>query len=261
MSKIPLSIVILAKNEEERIKDCIQSVGEWVDEVIVIDDESTDNTPLIAKELGARVLRQRMDVEGKHRNWAYQQANNEWILSLDADERLTEELKDEIEIILASNPKQNAFTVPRRNFIGDYWMRWGGQYPAAQLKLFRRDKFKWEEVEVHPRAFLDGECGHLKSDLIHYTYKDWASFLGKINNQTTLEAKKWHKLSLVDPKKAGYKMNIVHVLWRTVDRFFRAFIAKRGYRDGFIGFMAAYFGSLYQIISFAKYKDLKKNDR
>ena len=260
MSKIALSVVILAKNEEKRIEDCIKSVEEWASEIIVIDDESTDNTSRLAKELGAKVLVQRMDVEGKHRNWAYSKTDNEWVLSLDADERLTEELKDEMESTLASAPEFNAFTIPRRNFIGDYWIRWGGMYPSAQLKLFRKDKFKWEEVEVHPRAFLDGKCGHLKGDLIHYTYKDWASFLGKLNNQTTLEAKKWYKLSLTNPKKAGYKMNLLHALRRTFDRFFRAFIAKRGYRDRFIGFMVAYFSSLYQIVSYAKYRDLIKKD-
>ncbi|MFH1519349.1 MAG: glycosyltransferase family 2 protein [Candidatus Omnitrophota bacterium] len=261
MSKISLSVVILAKNEEERIRDCIKSVREWASEVIVIDDESTDNTPGLAKELGVKVLTQRMDIEGRHRNWAYSKASNQWVLSLDADERLTEELKDEIESTLASVFEHNAFTIPRRNFIGDYWVRWGGLYPSAQLKLFRKDKFKWEEVEVHPRAFLDGECGHLKGDLIHYTYRDWAAFLNKLNNQTTLEAKKWYKLSKTDPKKAGYKMNFIHTLWRTGDRFLRAFIVKRGYRDGFIGFMVAYFASLYQITSYAKYRDLIKNGR
>jgi len=260
MSKVPLSIVILAKNEEERIRDCIKSVGEWASEVIVIDDESTDNTPGLAKELGAKVLVRRMDIEGRHRNWAYSKAGNEWVLSLDADERLTEELKEEIEVTLSSKPQYNAFTIPRRNFIGDYWIRWGGMYPSAQLKLFRKDKFKWEEVEVHPRAFLDGECGHLKGDLIHYTYKDWASFLRKLNNQTTLEAKKWYKLSLTNPKKARCKMSLVHALWRTGDRFMRAFFGKRGYRDRFIGFMVAYLSSLYQIVSYAKYRDLVKKD-
>jgi len=260
MSKISLSIVILAKNEEERIRDCIKSVEEWANEIIVIDDESTDSTPKLAKELGAKVLMHRMDIEGRHRNWAYSKAENEWVLSLDADERLTEELKVEIEVILAAIPKQNAFTIPRRNFIGDYWIRWGGMYPSAQLKLFRKDKFKWEEAEVHPRAFLDGECGHLKGDLIHYTYRDWSSFLGKLNNQTTLEARKWHKLSLTDSKKAGYKMNFLHALWRTWDRFLRTFFSKRGYRDGFTGFMVAYFSSLYQIVSYAKYRDLVKKD-
>jgi len=135
MSKIPLSIVILAKNEEKRIEDCIKSVREWANEVIVVDDESTDNTPRLAKELGAKVLVQRMDVEGKHRNWAYSKANNEWVLSLDADERLTEELKVEIEVILAAIPKQNAFTIPRRNFIGDYWIRWGGDVSFSSVKI------------------------------------------------------------------------------------------------------------------------------
>jgi len=261
MPKINLSVVILAKNEEERIKNCLKSVVEWADEVIVVDDESSDNTVEISKQAGANVLIKKMDIEGKHRNWTYAQARHEWVLSLDADERPTSELIKEIEEILTANPKPNAFTIPRRNFIGDYWIRWGGQYPAPQLKLFRKDKFKWEEAEVHPRAFLDGECGHLKCDLIHYTYRNWADFLKKLNNQTTLEAKKWYKLSLADPKKASYKMNLLHALWRTLDRFIRAFIAKKGYRDRFIGFMVAYFSSLYQIVSFAKYKDFKKNAR
>ena len=257
--KIPLSIVILAKNEEKKISDCIKSVINWADEVIVMDDESSDATVNITKDLGAKVYTKKMDVEGRHRNWAYSQAVNEWVLSLDADERPTEELLREIESTLALNPAYNAFTIRRRNFIGDYWIRWGGQYPSPQLKLFRKSKFKWEEAEVHPRAFLDGKCGHLTCDLIHYTYRDWEDFLRKLNNQTTLEAKKWYKLSLTDPKKAAYKMNIPHVLWRTFDRFIRAFIVKKGYRDRFIGFMSAYFGSLYQIVSFAKYRDLKNN--
>jgi len=261
MAKINLSVVILAKNEESRIKNCLKSVIEWADEVIVIDDESNDRTVEIAKELGATVFIKKMEVEGKHRNWAYTQARNEWVLSLDADERPTEELTKEIEETIVSNPKENAFTIPRRNFIGDYWIRWGGQYPAPQLKLFRKIKFKWEEVEVHPRAFLDGECGHLKYDLIHYTYRNWGDFLRKLNNQTTLEAKKWYKLSLTNPMKASYKMNILHALWRTLDRFIRAFVIKKGYRDRSIGFMVAYFSSLYQIVSFAKYKDFKKNAR
>lgn len=258
-SEVNISVVILAKNEETRIEDCIESVRFWAGEIIVVDDESTDNTVRIAESLGAKVLTKKMEIEGRHRNWAYAKANNQWVLSLDADERLTEGLKKEIESTVASNPGENAFTIPRKNFIGDYWMRWGGMYPSAQLKLFRKDKFKWEEAEVHPRAYLEGECGHLKGDLIHYTYKDWAAFLSKLNNQTTLEARKWHKLFFINPKKAAYKMNFIHALWRTGDRFVRAFFFKRGYRDGFNGFMAACFSSLYQIVSYAKYRELKKN--
>jgi glycosyltransferase involved in cell wall biosynthesis len=261
MNVISLSVIILAKNEEKRIADCINSAKDWAEEIIVIDDESIDETVEIAKNLGAKIFIKKMDIEGKHRNWAYLQAKNEWVLSLDADERLMKELKEEISKILSLGPQSNAFTIPRRNFIGTYWIRWGGLYPAAQIKLFRKDKFKWEEVEVHPRAFLEGECGHLKNDLIHYTYRNWQDFLRKLNNQTALEAKKWYKLSFENPKKASYKMNVIHALWRTLDRFIRTFFVKKGYRDGFVGFMVAYFASLYQIVSYAKYRELKYNKK
>ncbi len=260
MNKTKVSVVILAKNEEARIRDCLQSAIDFADEVIVVDDESIDGTVALSTEMGASVFIKKMDIEGAHRNWAYSKARNSWIFSLDADERLTPELKEEISLMLIKNPPENAFTVPRRNHIGNYWLRWGGQYPSAQIKLFRKEKFKWEEVEVHPRAFLEGGCGHLTKDLIHYTYRNWEDFLKKLNNQTTLEAIKWYKLSFENPKKARYKMNTFHALWRTLDRFIRTYIAKKGYRDGFNGFMIAYFASLYQIVSYAKYRELKNKD-
>ncbi|MEM7816634.1 MAG: glycosyltransferase family 2 protein [Candidatus Aenigmatarchaeota archaeon] len=263
MLKLPISVVVLAKNEEKNIKDCLESVINWVDEVIVVDDESQDRTAEIAENLGAKVLRRKMDIEGRHRNWAYSQAKNIWILSLDADERVTLELKEEIREILNSSiaNKFSAFTIPRKNFIGNRWIRWAGLYPSAQLKLFRKDKFRWEEVEVHPKAILEGKCGHLKKDILHYTYRNWSDFLKKLNNQTTLEAKKWYKVFLENPKKANYKMNFLHTIWRVIDRFIRVFFVKKGYREGFFGFMLAYFSSLYQIVSYAKYKELKESNK
>ena len=260
MEKVKLSVVILTKNEEDQIADCIKSVVDWVDEVVVVDDESSDKTVEIAKSLSARVLVKKMDIEGKHRNWAYQQAKNEWILSLDADERVTEELKEEIVTVLSKNIF-DALAIPRKNFIGNYWIKGGGFFPSPQLKLFRKDKFRWEEVEVHPRAFLEGKCGSLVNALLHYTYKDWEEYLRKLNRQTTLEAWKWYKLSQVNPKKAGYKMNLLHTLWRVVDRFIRTFIIKKGYKDGFIGFMIAYFSSFYQLVSYAKYREFSKKQK
>ncbi len=257
MDNTPVSVVIITKNEAQRIKDCIDSVKGWADEIIVVDDESTDSTRKIAKDLGARVLVRKMENEGRHRNWAYAQAKHAWVFSLDADERLLDDLKKEITAVLVGNPGESAFTVPRRNFIGDHWLRWGGFYPAAQIKLIRKDRFKWEEVQVHPRAFLDGSCGHLESDMIHYTYRNWQDFLKKLNTQTSWEAQKWYDLSLQNPEKARYKMNTIHALWRTLDRFVRSFVIKQGFRDGFIGFMVAYYSSLYQIVSYAKYREHK----
>ena len=257
MDEAPISVVILAKNEEKRIQDCIKSILGWADEIIVVDDESNDKTREIAQSLGAKVVIRKMDIEGRHRNQAYAQAKNEWMLSLDADERPTEELKKEIKEVI-TDTKYSCFDIPLKTYIRDYWIRWGGWYPASKVKLFRKSKFKYEEVEVHPRMIGVGSRGHLKFDVIHYSYRDWEDFLNKTNKQTTLEAVKWHKLSLENPKKARYKMNLLHALWRTLDRFIRTFFVKKGYRDGFIGFMVAYFSSLYQIISYAKYREFKR---
>lgn len=259
MEKVPVSVVIIAKNEEERIESCIKVVSGWADEILIIDDESTDNTQHIAQGLGAKVLVKEMINEGKHRNWAKSQAKNDWVLSLDCDERPTSELKKEIAEAIKDS-SHNGFSIPFKNYIGDYWIRWGGWYPAPKLRLFKKDSLNYKEESVHPPANFEGTCGSLKSDIIHFNYKDWTDYVKKTNKQTILEAQKWHKLSLVDPKKARYKMNTIHALWRVYDRFMRSFFWKKGYKDGFIGFMVAYLSAFYQILSYAKYRELKNQN-
>lgn len=251
--KVPVSVVVLTKNEQGRIAKCLDSV-KWADEIIVVDDESTDETVKIAKQYTNRIFIKKMDVEGKHRNWAYALAKNQWVLSLDADEIATSELKDEIKTALKNDPKENGFTIPRRNYIGDYWVKYGGWYPSPQLKFFRKDKFLYEEVSVHPRAFMDDPCGHFKSDIVHYSYRDLEDFLGKLNNQTTREAQKWFNQN--KPMRFG------RFLWRTIDRFCRTYIGNKGYKDGSMGFTVAYFAGLYQFISYLKYRELvRKNSK
>lgn len=245
--KVPISVVVLTKNEEKRITACLESV-KWADEIIIVDDESTDKTLDIVRKYTDRIFIRKMEVEGTHRNWAYAQAKNTWVLSLDADELATPELKIEIEAALKNNPQENGFTVPRRNFIGNYWVKSGGWYPSSQLKFFRKDKFRYEEVAVHPRAFMDDPCGHFKSDIIHYSYRDIEDFLNKLNNQTTREADKWYK--------QGKPMRLGRFIWRTVDRFFRSYLGKKGYKDGFMGFVIAYFAALYQFVSYLKYREI-----
>lgn len=246
---IALSVVVLTKNEEGNIRGCLQSVAGWAGEILVVDDHSTDKTLDIAREFTDRIIVRAMDIEGRHRNFAYSQARSPWVLSLDADERVTEELKGEIEQALKLPGKYNGFTIPRRNFIGNYWVRYGGWYPSPQLKLFRKDKFKYEEVGVHPRAFMDDPCGHLKQDLIHYSYKNLEDFLHKLNNQTTREAEKWFA--------QGKPMRLGRFLWRTLDRFIRTYAGRKGYKDGFIGLAVAFYAGLYQFISYLKYRELE----
>jgi len=247
--KVPVSVVVITKNEEKNIEECLKTVT-WADEIVLLDDCSTDRTVEIAKKFTDCISERKMDVEGKHRNYAYSLASNEWVFSLDADERVTPELASEITMLLSSPEKAgeyNGYTMPRRNYIGDCWLKHGGWYPSAQLKFFRRDEFRYEESEVHPRAFMEGPTGRLSGDLIHYSYRDFADFLGKLNNQTDREAAKWVK----DKRKIG----LFKSLRKTVDRFIKSYIIKKGYKDGFMGFMAAYFNSLYQLISYAKYRE------
>lgn len=252
MKKLGLTVVVLTKNEELNIEKCLTSVHGWADDILVVDDESTDRTVELAEKY-ARVVHKKMENEGIHRNWAHAQAKTEWVLILDADEYVTEELKEEISQHLPTT-EHSSFSIPLRNFIGTQWIRYGGWYPAGKVRLFRKADFKYEEVGVHPCAILaKGKTeGHLTKDIVHKGYPDLEHFLGSLNRQTTLEAEKW--------VQTGRKMSTGKAVWRTLDRFPRRYLRKKGYKDGLYGFVIAYFDSLYQFISFLKYREIKKRD-
>ena len=249
-AKIPLTVVTLAKNESSRIAACLASV-EWAAERLVIDDNSTDDTVAIAMRCGARVLTRAMENEGRHRNWAHTQASNEWILSLDADEHVSPELADELRALFRSTPAFETYAIPRRTYLGKRWIRYGGWYPSGQMKLFKRSVLKWEEASVHPRALAAVAWGTLQKDILHYSYRDLQDYLAKLNRHTTLEAQKW-----VTDKR---RMPMGKAFWRAFDRFFRAYVMKKGYRDGFLGFSLAWMGGAYQLLSYGKYLEFTQN--
>ncbi len=251
---LPLSVVVITKNEDSRIRECLESVHRWANEIIVVDDYSTDETVAVASEYTTKIFKRRMDIEGKHRNYAYALAGNEWVFSLDADERVSPELRDEIAQVLLNNPVCNGYTVPRKNFMGKTWVRYGGMYPSAQLKLFKKSKFKYdEEAEVHPQAYMPDPRGALQKDLLHYTYRDFTDAVAKLDRQTDLEAKKWFR----EKRKIG----IFGTLRKMVDRFCRAYFFKKGHKDGVIGLFLAVNAGMYQFLSFAKYWELKREKK
>jgi hypothetical protein len=190
-----------------------------------------------------------MDVEGRHRNWANSQAKHEWVLSLDADERVTPELAEEIAAVLGDGTGFETYSIPRRNYIGERWIRFGGWYPSGQLKLFKKSVFRWEETTVHPRAFGPA-WGNLRHDLLHYSYRDLRDFIQKQDRHTTLEAQKW----ILD----GRRVSAGKALWRTVDRFLRAYVRKQGFREGWTGLVIAWMAGKYQWTSYVKYVRLKR---
>lgn len=250
--KVKLTVVIITKNEESRLRECLESVV-WADEIIVLDDYSSDKTVDIAKQFTGRVYQRQMDSEGKHRNYAYSLASHPWVLSLDADERVSPELRNEIqELFRGKTPSDcNGYTIPRRNFMGNAWVRWGGLYPSAQLRLFKKDEFRYdEEAEVHPQVYMKDPRGSLKSDIIHYTYRNFTDAIAKLDRQTDLEAKKWFR--------ENRKVGTLGIIRKMIDRFWRAYITKKGHKDGVIGLFLAVNSGMYQFLSYAKYWEMKK---
>jgi glycosyltransferase involved in cell wall biosynthesis len=219
-----------------------------------VDGGSGDRTVEIAKKYTDQVFTREMDVEGRHRNFAYARAAQEWVLSLDADERVSPELAGEIrEVVSKNDPSISAYSIPIKSYLGKRWIRYAGYYPARKLRLHRKGKFRYEESAVHPRAFLDGKEGKLNGDIIHYGLRDFSHLIEKLNNQTTLEAEKW----IIEKRKTSF-LKICH---RLVDRFLRNYVGKKGYADGFLGFFMSVVHSMYQWFSYVKYRELSQSTR
>ncbi len=251
--KLPVSVMIIAKNEEKRLGDCLRSIA-WANEIIVIDDESTDKTAELAKSSGAKVFRRAMDIEGRQRNFGFDQATQPWVLSLDADERVSPELAEEIgqEIARHSNDLSvTGFALPIKTFIGSRWIKGAGYYPARKTRLFRKGKFRYEEAGVHPRALYEGKILELNGDILHYSCENLGQFILKFNRETGLEAEKW-----IQDKR---KVSLAKAIRKTIDRFLKNYFLKCGVQDGLMGFVMSLFHGLYQLITYAKYREMKRS--
>ena len=213
--------------------------------IVVIDDFSTDRTIEIVKKYTPQIYTKEWSNEGKSRNFAYSQATSDYILSLDADERVTPELRDEIIELFKYEPAYNGYDIPHRNYLGSYWIRHGGWYPNAKLKLFKKSEFRYEEAEYYPRAFMEGKPKTLKGNIIHYNYPNFKSMIAKLNHQTDFEARKWIR--------DGRKMSLATCFRKILTRFIRFYFIKQGYKDGFIGFFMALYSGMYQFLTYCKY--------
>lgn len=252
MQNAPISVVVITKNEEGNIADCLKSAA-WANEIIVVDDYSTDNTVNMAKQFTNKVFLRKMEIEGSHRNYAYSLARNNWVLSLDADERASGELHTELNLLFKAPMEHKAYSIPIKTYIGKRWIRYAGWYPASKVRLFDKRSFKYEEAEVHPRVFIQGSCGHLKCDIVHYSYRNFHDFYESLNGQTTLEAKKWFK----EKRKIGF----LGMYRKAASRFIKAYIQKQGFRDGFLGFIVSHGGALYQFMSYVKYWEMLNQEK
>lgn len=251
--KTPISIVVLTHHSEKKLPDCLESVAGWADDLVIVDDMSTDSTLEVARRYTDRIFKRKWDLEGVQRNYAYSLAKHDYILSLDSDERVSPELAREIQELIQAGPVFTGYDIPHRNFFGRQWIRHGGWYPNAKTKLFKKSEFRYAEEEYHPRCLMPGKRGRLKGELIHLAIDDFANMIGKLNHQTDFEARKWFR--------EKRKINTGRLLWKMFHRFFKAYVIQRGWRDGWLGFMLAVNSALYQLLSYAKYWELKEREK
>jgi glycosyltransferase involved in cell wall biosynthesis len=227
-----ISAYILAFNEAEKIADAVSSVL-WADEIVVADSGSTDPTAEIARDLGARIVQIPFHGFGDLRNRAIAECRHEWIFSLDSDERCTPEVRDEILSILSSTPAHDAYLVPRRNYMMGRWIKGSGWYPNfRQPQLFRKGAMRYTPDPVHEGyELLSGKpVGHLTSAIHQFPYRNLDEVIRKMNRYSTLGAEKLTR------KRVSMASAFGHVLWA----FIKHYIFKRGFKDGWAGFVIAF---------------------
>lgn len=248
---IPVSVVISAYNEEKKIGECLESVS-WADEIIVVDNESADKTAVIAKKHGAVVMsRQNNLMLNVNKNYGFSKAKHDWILSIDADERVSLELANEIkELFESGKTEKNGFSIPRRNIIFGKWMEHSGWYPDYQLRLFKKSAGKFEEKHVHEQIKLDGEPGVLQHPITHIHYESVSQFLHK-----TIVIYAPNEASELVRK--GYKFNFSDAFRFPLNEFLSRYFAREGYKDGFHGLMLSMLMAAYHLIVFAFIWEMK----
>ncbi|OIO70382.1 MAG: alpha-L-glycero-D-manno-heptose beta-1,4-glucosyltransferase [Zetaproteobacteria bacterium CG12_big_fil_rev_8_21_14_0_65_55_1124] len=227
----PVSVFIPVLNEEDKIADAVQSV-QWADEVLVVDTGCTDGTITIARKLGCRIESLPFEGFGKLRNQAVALCSNDWVLSIDADERCTPELSLEIQATLTGEPTFDAYFIPRRNYFMGRRINHCGWYPDyCQPKLFKKGALTYRNDMVHEGFDIHGRLGYLKSDVLHYSFRDLDQVINKMNRYSTLGMQKMQQQG----KTAGMGTALARGLWA----FFRIYVLKLGFLDGWAGFVIA----------------------
>ncbi|QDU08415.1 glycosyltransferase family 2 protein [Gimesia aquarii] len=225
-----LSIIVIVKNEESSIRECLTSVI-WADEIIVLDSGSTDQTLAICKEFTDKVYETDWPGFGPQKNRALEYATKDWVLSIDADERISYDLQTEIKRIIQVSGRYDAYTMPRRsNYCGRY-MKHSGWWPDRVVRLFRRGKARFSDDLVHERIVVDGKTGKLKEPIIHESLLTVEQILNTMNSYSTAGA----KMLAEEKQQSGLTKAILHGLWT----FIRTYFLRAGFLDGKEGFMLA----------------------
>lgn len=225
-----LSVIIITKNEQAHIADCIQSV-DFAEEVIVLDSGSTDETVAIARQLGAKVYHTtHWPGFGQQKNKALDLATQPWVLSIDADERVPEDLAIEIQAVLA-NPGADAYSMARMSCFGGRWIKHSGWWPDRLVRLFKRGQGRFKDVTVHESVLVSGTTAELHGHLLHYPYASLEVLITKTNQYSSAAAQQLHE--------KGRRIGLLGITAKAFWTFVRIYIIRRGFLDGREGFILA----------------------
>jgi glycosyltransferase involved in cell wall biosynthesis len=242
-----LTVTVITRNEAANIAAALDSVR-WADEIIVIDSESTDDTVAIAERYTNHVIVRPWPGYIAQKNFAAAQASHDWILSLDADERVSPALAEELRALLATDPAAAGFRIPRVTFHFGRWIRSTDWYPDYQLRLYDRRRAEWAGRYVHESVRVNGSVARLRGEIQHYAYRDVAHHLQTMDRYTTLAARQMFE----DGRRATW----IDVLVTPRLTFFRNYILRGGFRDGMAGLIISAMNSYYVGLKFAKLWEL-----
>lgn len=250
MSKdISISALIIAKNEEAMIENCIKSVG-WCSEVIVIDDGSVDDTREIAESLGAHVISFKHDSFSRLREEALKRAKSEWVFYIDSDERVTPTLAKEIQVMIETT-NASAFRVQRDNIFFGKKLKAGGWTDDWVERVFKKSELKGWFGEVHESPEYEGDLVDLKTKLIHFTHRDTVSGLIKTASWTPMEARELYKAGVAN-------VTLFTLLRKGFMEFFRRGILKKGYKDGMTGWVEAVIQGINRVLVYIQVWELQQ---
>ncbi len=246
-----ISAVLITRNEAVNVDDVLRSLS-WVDEIVVVDSGSTDGTPDLCRQYTDKVFRREWTGFVDQKNFAAQKASSDWILSLDADERPSAELIEEVQLLRRDGFHYAGYRIPRVTFFMGRWLRHGDWYPDYQLRVFDRRRGRWQGGRVHESVRLQGcEPGLLKGELLHFSYRSLSDYLRRLETYTSLAAADYYDRL----KTASY----LKLLLDPSATFVKAYLLKRGFLDGVPGFMAAVMGSVSVYFKYAKLYELQLN--
>lgn len=243
-----LSVTVITLNEARNIEACLASVA-WADEILVVDSGSTDDTVARARAAGARVVERDWPGYAAQKNWAAGEVASDWILSVDADERVSPALAREIQDVLRSAPAAAGFRLPRVTWHLGRWIRTTDWYPDYQLRLYNRQRARWKTSRVHESVTADGEVGRLRNDLQHFAYRDISHHHQTMDRYTTLAA--------AEMFDRGRRAGLADLALHPPAAFLRNYILRRGCLDGIPGLIVSAMNAYYVFLKFAKLRALQ----